>query len=173
MSNNNLNENIRIIPFNGGKLSQWCHCRFKDINGVEYKSAEQYMMAMKAILFNDVEIYERIRATSNSKEIKKLGRMVRNFDDNIWLRFCNIIVFFANYYKFTQDETCKKHLLSYPINSIFAECNPYDARWGIGLSINNPDCTDCSKWRGENRLGNIITLVRDIIILRQLKENIH
>lgn len=40
-------------------LSQWFHAEFT-VDGVRYKTAEHYMMAQKAKLFNDYEAYEEI-----------------------------------------------------------------------------------------------------------------
>lgn len=40
-------------------LSQWYDCNFV-IDGVEYHTAEQYMMASKAKLFKDEEVYNEI-----------------------------------------------------------------------------------------------------------------
>ena len=60
-------------------LSQWYPCRF-ETNGIEYCCTEQYMMAQKALLFGDQEIYERIMASDQAKEIKALGREIRGFE---------------------------------------------------------------------------------------------
>ncbi|MDR0481130.1 MAG: 4Fe-4S binding protein, partial [Gallionellaceae bacterium] len=43
--------------------------------------AEQYMMAKKAELFNDAEIQSEIMAAFDPRDMKILGRKVRNFDD--------------------------------------------------------------------------------------------
>ena len=48
-------------------LSQWYDVAF-EIGGVKYHTAEQYMMAQKALLFNDVEVYDEIMAADNPKE---------------------------------------------------------------------------------------------------------
>lgn len=36
-----------------------------------------------------------------------------------------------------------------------------DKKWGIGVAIDNPDCSDPSKWNGKNYLGRILMEVRD------------
>lgn len=46
------------------------------------------MMSKKAELFGDMEIRDRIMATGHQAEIKKLGRKVRNFDEQVWGMAC-------------------------------------------------------------------------------------
>ena len=54
-------------------LSQWWPCKFKSDN-IEYCSAEQYMMAEKAKLFNDMDIYQLILQKKNPRRYKKIGK---------------------------------------------------------------------------------------------------
>ncbi|KAI0543701.1 hypothetical protein F4679DRAFT_90377 [Xylaria curta] len=75
-----------------GFLSQWyasAPFRDRDPNSSKiYATAEHYMMHHKALLFNDTEIAEAILAipAPSPKEVKNLGRAVRNFDQAIWER---------------------------------------------------------------------------------------
>ena len=45
-------------------LSQWYDTAF-EVAGVKYHTAEQYMMAQKALLFNDAEVYDEIMSADN------------------------------------------------------------------------------------------------------------
>ncbi len=65
-------------------FSQWWQSTFV-INKIKYKSAEHWMMAKKAELFGDKEIFEKIINAKPPAEAKKLGREVRNYNDVIWL----------------------------------------------------------------------------------------
>ena len=56
-------------------LSQWYDCYF-EVVGVQYHTTEQYMMASKALLFGDNEVYQEIMEASNPHDYKKLGRKV-------------------------------------------------------------------------------------------------
>ena len=58
-------------------LSQWYDCYF-EVEGVQYHTTEQYMMAGKALLFGDDEVYDKIMAAEKPNKYKKLGREVRN-----------------------------------------------------------------------------------------------
>jgi predicted NAD-dependent protein-ADP-ribosyltransferase YbiA (DUF1768 family) len=47
---------------------------------------------------------------------------------------------------------------------MFVEASPRDRRWGIGLSVTNPNIDDPANWRGRNLLGKVITEVRDRLV---------
>ena len=38
--------------------------------------------------------------------------------------------------------------------------------WGIGLSMNDPDRFERSKWRGENLLGYTLMMIREVLSKR-------
>lgn len=63
-------------------LSQWYEINF-EVNGIIYKSAEHYMMAQKAKLFNDENSFNEIINSSTPKQAKELGRLVQNFSNEI------------------------------------------------------------------------------------------
>lgn len=68
--------------------------------------------------------------------------------------------------KFTQNEKYREALLE--TDGIYlVEASPYDPIWGIGLDEYNPDCLDMSKWKGQNRLGFILTKVREDLIKKR------
>lgn len=61
--------------------------------------------------------------------------------------------------KFSQNEDLKRSLLETG-NDMLAECAAKDRIWGIGLSMNDPDRHDMSKWKGQNLLGYALMMVR-------------
>jgi ribA/ribD-fused uncharacterized protein len=144
-----------------GEFSQWHMSEFTDAEGIIYKCAEQYMMYWKAKLFDDEKIAKKILDTTDPKEIKLLGRKIKNFDESTWVANREDIVYDGNYYKFTQDKKLKKKLLKC---SNFVEASPYDKIWGIGY-VKSQALANKSTW-GLNLLGKALDKVKEV-----LKEN--
>lgn len=148
----------KYVFFWGGVFSQWQSCKFEDNNGIKYSSAEQYMMYHKALLFNDLEIANKIMNIKDVKEIKQLGREVKNFDKEIWEDIANDIVYLGTYFKFSQNEELKNSIFKYN-DKEFVEASPKDKIWGVGLHETNPLILDKNNWLGTNWLGNCVTEV--------------
>lgn len=142
-------------------LSQWYKSDFI-IDDVKYCCMEQYMMAEKAKLFNDSETLNLIMDETDQKTIKDLGRMVKNFNSNIWDENKYNIVLKGNFAKFSQNNNLKEFLLS-TNDSIIVEASPYDKVWGIGMKQDDKNILDVSKWKGENLLGFALMEVRDML----------
>lgn len=147
--------------FYGGIYSQFFPCIFLE-DGIQYTCAEQYMMAKKALLFNDMDSYNEILSLANPYKIKALGRRVKNFDQKIWDEYKEDIVFKGNLLKFSQNQELCKELLATE-NKEIVEASPTDIIWGIGLAETDPDIYDKSKWKGTNLLGKAIMKVRDVL----------
>ncbi len=142
-------------------FSQWYPSVF-EVEGITYKNCEQWMMAHKALLFNDHDILTKILNTSDPAIIKKMGRAVSNFNPDVWEKAKFEIVVKGNFHKFSQNESFKKFLLATK-NSILVEGSPYDKIWGIGLLENNPAANNPNTWEGSNLLGFALMEVRDLI----------
>lgn len=69
------------------------------------------MMAQKAKLFNDEEIFAQILQVKHPNEAKQLGRKVRNYDEQIWQENRFDIVVQANFAKFSQYSELKNSCL--------------------------------------------------------------
>ena len=120
------------------------------------------MMAEMARLFKDYETLEEILATENQKEIKDLGRKIKNFNEELWNREKYEIVKRGNLAKFSQDENLKEFLLSTG-DKIIVEASPYDSIWGIGMGTKDKNIEDPTAWKGENLLGFALMEVRDLL----------
>ena len=142
-------------------FSQWSNHSF-EVNGVKYANAEQFMMAGKARLFDDSEILKSILKTSDPREIKALGRKVKNFDAKIWDKKKLDVVIEGNLAKFSQDPKLFDFIIETK-DKILVEASPYDRIWGIGMKEDHPHCQTPSKWKGENLLGVALMIVRDIL----------
>ncbi|MBQ5453396.1 MAG: NADAR family protein [Bacteroidales bacterium] len=142
-------------------LSQWYDCEFY-VSGKKYFTAEQYMMASKALLFNDLEIYGKIFEAKTPQEFKNLGKLVKNYDSNTWNAHKDRIVIEGNIAKFSQNPDLKNFLLSTG-DKILAEASPVDKIWGIGLPEDDVRVLDPANWQGENHLGNALMKVREML----------
>lgn len=118
-------------------LSQWFQCPFM-VDDQYYNCAEQYMMAEKARIFGDEEIRQQILAEYSQMTMKKLGRKVRNYDDEIWKEKRFDVVVKGNIAKFSQNEKLVNYLLSTD-DKILVEASPKDTVWGIGLDELSPE----------------------------------
>lgn len=118
------------------------------------------MMYQKAILMNDTDTAAEIMKTDDPKEHQRLGRIIRNFDSNLWDKVKYQTVYLGNFLKFYQNPDLREILLR-TNGRLLVEVNPNDSVWGIALAIDNPDRLDSNKWKGENMLGEILTNVRN------------
>jgi len=140
------------------EFSNWYEAPFT-IEGITYSCVEQYMMAKKALMFKDLEIYACIMNCADPHQIKSLGKLVKNFKSDIWDSSKDQVVYNACYAKFSQNPALKKLLISTGDKTL-AEASPEDHIWGIGLTKDDPDAVNPAKWQGENRLGTILAEVR-------------
>jgi len=143
-------------------FSNWYACDF-EIDGIQFNCTEQYMMYGKAMLFNDIEIAEKVLASSKPGSQKALGRKVKKFNQDTWNKHAKAIVYKANDAKFKQNENLLKRLLKTKKTTL-VEASPVDPIWGIGLAEDDPKAKDRRKWRGKNWLGEVLTELRENII---------
>ena len=146
--------------FYGGPLSQWAHSPFQI--ELHYSTAEQYMMAMKAIHFGDVVAYNRINNSSSPREQKAIGRTVKNFNVEEWNKVSRSHVFRGNVAKFQQNPRLRDYILSTGEREL-VEASPTDVIWGIGLAEHDPLIYDRTNWRGTNWLGEVLMQVRTFL----------
>lgn len=165
-----------FVFFWGGTFSQWAPSDFV-IDGIKYVTAEQYMMAKKALVFKDQEAYEEIMASKNPRDQKAIGRRVKNFNPDVWSVISREVVYQGNYAKFSQNPKMREELMATGDLEI-VEASPYDKIWGIGLRESDPKAWDKSTWEGTNWLGIEIMRVRqklreeDIAFMAQELKNI-
>lgn len=141
-----------------GVFSQWYPAPFT-VEGITYRTCEQYMMAKKALLFGDLKYYILIMEEPDPQKCKDMGKAVRRFDGPTWDKCCEEIVYHANLAKFSQNPKLKAALLATG-DTILAEASPKDKVWGIGLSAANPVAHDPAAWKGKNLLGKALMRVR-------------
>ncbi|WP_199552424.1 NADAR family protein [Streptomyces sp. N35] len=132
-------------------LSQWWPAPFV-VDGVEYATAEHWMMAAKARLFGDAEAERKALSAKSPAAAKKAGRLVRGFDDAVWERERYGIVVEGSTHKFAAHPELREYLLRTG-DRVLVEASPMDRIWGIGLTADDARADDPSQWRGLNLLG--------------------
>lgn len=142
-----------------GYLSNWFISPFT-YAGKQYFSCEQYLMEQKALTFGDDEIAEKIMKSKNLSEIKKLGRQVARYNENLWKTIRPQVMRRGLRAKFQQNPELLIALLGTG-NAILAECAPRDNIWGIGLGVDDPRVSETKEWRGRNLLGRALMRVRE------------
>ncbi|MFF4119112.1 NADAR family protein [Streptomyces sp. NPDC001714] len=140
-------------------LSQWWPSPFV-VDGVEYATAEHWMMAGKARLFGDAAAERAALAAAHPAEAKKAGRLVRGFDEAIWERERFGLVTEGSVHKFAADTGLRDFLLGTG-DRVLVEASPVDRVWGIGLAARDAGAEDPQRWRGLNLLGFALMEARE------------
>lgn len=142
-----------------GPMSQWYKSSFK-LDGIEYCTAEQWMMAEKARLFGDEATLKEILKSTSPRKQKELGREVKNFVVGDWNKVARNIVYNGNYLKFSKNKDLLEELMKTK-GTTLVEASPVDRIWGIGLADDDPRALRRETWLGKNWLGEVLTKVRD------------
>lgn len=140
-------------------FSQWYEASF-EVDGEPFATAEHYMMAQKAKLFEDFDTRAQILCAPNPGAAKALGRGVRNFNEALWVQHRFEIVCRANEAKFAQNEQLRDFLVRSG-SRILVEASPVDLVWGIGLAGDDARANNPNLWRGLNLLGFALMQVRN------------
>ncbi|MFB7500576.1 NADAR family protein [Streptomyces sp. NPDC056161] len=142
-----------------GCLSQWWPSPFT-VAGVEYATAEHWMMAAKARLFEDGEAERLVLAAAHPAQAKKAGRLVRGFDEAVWERERFRIVVEGSVHKFGALAELREFLLN-TRDRVLVEASPVDRVWGIGLTAHDEAAGSPEHWRGLNLLGFALMEARE------------
>ena len=155
-------------------FSQWFHREPFRINGRKYITAEQYMMSEKALLFNDLEMYQKIMSEPDPKLCKDMGKKVKGFNQKKWDAAFPEILFHGNLGKLQSDIAIVDALLNTE-NAVLIEASPFDDIYGAGIekkNLLNEDGTlkvlpqnwhkKGSMKQAENHLGFILMGIRDL-----------
>lgn len=163
-----VTETDKFIFFLTGPGSNWnlgdFDANFKPF-GQKYTfcCGEQYMMAGKALLFDDSEIFDRIMQVKQPREHKELGRLVHNFIPDLWDSHAEELVFRGSCFRAIQRKDYRDMLLAGE-GKTFVEGNKDDKIWGVGLHWDDPAILEPANWRGKNLLGKVHNRVQKYII---------
>ena len=142
-----------------GYMSNFYPCKFIE-NNITFNCSEQYFMYYKLLQFDkdNIELKDKIINETSPKIIKKYGRQVKNFNQQVWDNVKYNIMKNGLNLKFSQNKNLKKKLLDTGNCNIY-EASPYDKIWGIGLSEVRAKNTNKTKY-GQNLLGKALVDVR-------------
>jgi len=139
-------------------LSQWFPACFT-IDRTHYATAEHYMMAQKALLFNDHAAIDRILNAPHPHAAKQIGRQVQGFEPEQWIAQRFAIVIAGNLAKFQQNPQLAQ-FLQQTGDRVLVEASPLDPIWGIGLAATDRRANQPQTWQGLNLLGFALMQVR-------------
>jgi len=151
----------KYVFFWNGIYSNW-HPTPIIYDSIHFANSEQLFMYFKALHFKDLESVDKIIVTPDPRQVKKLGRDVKNFNEREWTAHRTLYMFISCYNKFDQSPELAAELLATG-DKILVEASPLDKIWGIGMDENHPDIEDSSKWQGLNLLGNVLTDVKTML----------
>lgn len=137
---------------------------FTDENNVLFNCTEQYLMYHKCKLFDpdNNQMLQQILNENSPAKIKALGRLVDNYDEQIWSNSRYQVMVNGLRLKFTQNQSIKNKLIqTYP--KMLYEASKYDNIWGIGFYAETAIITDKNKF-GSNLLGQALVQVREELI---------
>ncbi len=141
-----------------GCFSNWYESPFV-MDDFCYRHMEQYIMAEKAKLFHDSEMYTAILRADSPQECKNLGKQVSGYDEEVWAPERYRILLTGLRQKFIQNTTLKAELIGTG-TAILAEASPYDKIFGVGLTADQANSVQEHQWPGKNLLGKALMEIR-------------
>lgn len=147
-------------------FSQWYGSKF-EIDGIVYPTAEHFMMAEKARLFEsksatNTVLLKQIIEAPHPQKAKQLGRQIEGFTNEEWNQHRFDAVVRGNVAKFSQNRKLADFLLGTG-KRVIVEASPADRVWGTGLAEDHDDATNPFKWKGLNLLGFALMETRERI----------
>ena len=114
--------------------------RWRDEEGaITFQHVEQYMHALKAIIFSDFNTMDKIMEEgANPVQAKRLGREVGGYIEEEWQSQARWVVARGVLLKFSQNKELKLELTGTG-QTMLVECAPRDQRWAVHHIFAN-DC---------------------------------
>lgn len=140
-------------------FSTWYPAQFY-YQAIPFENVLQFVNYSKAMMFEDKALAERIHKTHNPEACQKLGRTVKGFDQEKWNAEKEKIFRIGCREKFLQNIDLLT-LLFETGDRMIVEASSRGVYWGIGCSQDDPRANTPSTWLGRNRLGHILTALRE------------
>ena len=127
--------------------------------GKTYNCSEQFIAETCALFAKDEGPAKLITAESDPVRQKGLMRRINNLNVDLWHEKCEELCFPGVLEKFIQNEAAKNVLMNTG-QRVLVEAAPFDAEWGIGLGLTDPQVLNINAWAGKNHQGNILMKIR-------------
>jgi ribA/ribD-fused uncharacterized protein len=163
MKNSKLMEHFTFFHRSSSLFSQWNTDTPFFKYGIRFKTAENFMMYRKGMLFGAEQTLLDDILNSDARDAKALGKKIPNFNQAIWDVAAKPLVAEGSYAKFSQNPQALITLLATD-GTTLVEASPSDRIWGIGLSAHDHRARDRKTWLGLNWLGEVLTDVRDTFL---------
>ena len=160
-------EKAPVIVFEGTQSDDYGYLSLDwavtiDFNSTMYHSAKQAIYAELAKFFNDQVHLPQLLAAETADEIDySLEDVPGENNEEKWNQQLRKLIYDVNLAKFKQYPELAGKLLETK-NAILGAYLPGDAVIGTGISIDNVDAKDSSKW-GENVLGKTLMNIREVL----------
>lgn len=157
--------NNEMIVFGGifsnfTPFSNWYECNVP-YKGHIFRSTEQAYQFAKSEFCGDAVSSLKIIHATDPNSAKKLGSKVKGFIDADWEEVKLDIMYEIVKIKFSENPELKAELLK-TSNMSFAESG-IDNCYATGLSFTSPEVYNSSKWIGKNKLGEMLSQIRQEI----------
>lgn len=129
------------------------------IDGVTFPTVEHYVQWSKAKMFGDAASQTKIMKTASAKTVKTIGNKIQNVKEEEWESRRDDIMRVALRAKFTQHPELRALLLSTK-DRIIGEADARDKYWSIGSAADTALAKEPTKWKGKNRLGQLLMELR-------------
>ena len=141
------------------------------LDGIKYCNVEQFYQSKKAEHFGFDDITQKMMATSDPAKVKSLARKIKTpeKDEKKWYEsYAQNVMARGVAAKFNQNPTLARYLTE-QTGTVIAEAST-DTFFGTGLTLNDPDLYQSSKWSGQNILGNILQDTKSLLAGRMKDE---
>lgn len=149
---------------NYGYMSNFYPSAFVDKEENEFNCSEQYLMYHKCKLFdpNNNKMLLQILNEKSPAKVKALGRMVKNYNEQVWSDLRFQVMIDGLRLKFNQNQQIANKLIQTNPKMLY-EAAQNDNIWGIGFDAVTAIITDKANF-GTNLLGMALVQVRGELI---------
>ena len=120
------------------------------------------------MFFDDKHTADQIMQAKQPREQKRLGKTIKNFNEELWRKACLEVMKRGLMCKFHQNRILKEKLLNTQ-GKLLVEASPYDRFWGIGIGKREAE-QSFNVWPGHNHLGHLLSDIRDELCTHPIDE---